>query len=154
WNPVVTNKALLNGLTDPRTVYDPIQNRWLVAMQTTNNPGIMLFGVSQSNDPAGSWFLYAVTPNFNAGAAPLLDFPILGFNKNWLCMTINAYTSAGAFSRGGTLIANYLQASNGTLGSVTLITQAANTHFATAPCQTISAGEDTLYLVTHLSSGG
>ena len=153
WNPVVTNKALLNGLTDPRTCYDPIQNRWLVAMQTTNSPGIILFGVSFTSDPAGSWHLYAVTPNFNGGAAPLLDFPILGFNKNWMVVTINAYTSGGAFSRGGTLIANYLLARAGTLGGVTLVTQAAGTHFATAPCQTISATEDTLYLVTHLSSG-
>jgi hypothetical protein len=25
WNPVITDKTLLNQLTDPRTVYDPIQ---------------------------------------------------------------------------------------------------------------------------------
>src|SRR6185295_14091852 len=59
WNPVVVNKALLNQLTDPRTVYDPYQQRWLVAMQTVNNPGLILFGVSVNSDPAGSWYLYA-----------------------------------------------------------------------------------------------
>jgi hypothetical protein len=154
WNPVVANKALLNQLKYPRTCYDPIQNRWLVAMQTTSNPGIMLFGVSFSSDPAGSWHLYAQTTSFNGGAAPRLDFPILGFNRNWIVMTINAYTAAGAFSCGGTLIANYLQARNGTLGSLTLVTQAAGTHFVTAPCATFSATEDTLFLVTHLSSAG
>jgi hypothetical protein len=152
WNPVVTNKALLNQLTDPRTTYDPIQNRWIVCMQTVNNPGLILFGVSQTSDPAGSWFLYAVTPGFTS--SPRLDFPIVGFNKNWLVVTINAYTAAGAFNRGGTMIASYPQAAAGTLASVTNVTQAAGSHFCTAPCVTISATEDTLYLVTHLSSGG
>jgi hypothetical protein len=151
WNPVVANKALLNQLTDPRTTYDPIQNRWIVCMQTVNNPGLILFGVSQTSDPAGSWFLYAVTPGFTG--APRLDFPIVGFNKNWLVVTINAYTSAGAFSRGGTMIASYPLAAAGTLASVTNVTQASGSHFCTAPCVTVSATEDTLYLVTHLSSG-
>jgi hypothetical protein len=151
WNPVVANKTLLNQLTDPRTVYDPIQNRWIVAMQTTNNPGLILFGVSQTSDPAGSWYLYAVTPGFTS--APRLDFPILGFNKNWIVVTINAYTSGGAFSKGGTMIANYAQAANGTLASTTNVTQASGGHFCTAPATTISATEDTLFLVTHLSSG-
>ena len=151
WNPVVADKTLLNQLTDPRTTYDPIQNRWIVAMQTANATGLILFGVSQTSDPAGSWFLYAVSPGFTG--APRLDFPILGFNKNWLVVTINAYTSGGAFSRGGTMIANYPQAAAGTLASATNITQASGTHFCSAPCVTLSATEDTLFLVTHLSSG-
>jgi List-Bact-rpt repeat protein len=152
WNPVITDKRLLNQLTDPRTTYDPIQNRWIVAMQTVNNPGLMLFGVSQTSDPAGSWFLYSVSPGFSS--APLIDFPILGFNKNWIVVTINAYTSGGAFREGGTLIANYAQAAAGTLASVTTVSQASGTHFCAAPCVTISATEDTLFLVTHLSSTG
>src|SRR5436190_4837100 len=152
WNPVVANKALLNQLTDPRTVHDPIQGRWLVCMQTTNSTGLILFGVSQTSDPAGAWFLYSVSPAFTS--SPRLDFPILGFNKNWLVVTINAYTSGGTFSRGGTMIANYGLARAGTLSSVTNVTQASGSHFCTAPCVTVSATEDTLYLVTHLSSGG
>ena len=152
WNPVVTNKALLNQLTDPRTVYDPIQNRWIVCMQTVNNPSLILFGVSQTSDPTGSWFLYSVSPGFTG--APRLDFPILGFNKNWIVVTINAYTGAGAFSRGGTMIANYAQARAGTLGGTTNITQASGSHFCSSPCVTLSATEDSLFLVTHLGSGG
>src|SRR5262245_12543349 len=152
WNPVVSNKALLNQLTDPRTVYDPIQNRWIVAMQTANATGLILFGVSQTSDPAGSWFLYSVSPGFTS--SPRLDFPILGFNKNWIAVTINAFTSGGAFSRGGIMIANYPQAAAGTLGSVTNITQASGTHFCSAPSVTISATQETLFVVTHLSSSG
>lgn len=154
WNSVVSDKRLLNMLTDPRTTYDPINNRWLVAMQTTNNPSLILFGVSQTSDPAGSWFLYAVSPGFGSGgtAAPLLDFPILGFNKNWLVVTINGYSATGQFREGGCMIASYPLARAGTLSSVTNVTQASNTHFCTAPCVTLSATEDTLFLVAHLSS--
>src|SRR5262249_30783806 len=147
-------KRLLNQLTDPRMAYDPYQNRWIVAMQTVNNPSLMLFGVSQTSDPAGSWFLYSVSPGFGPPAAPLLDYPMLGFNKNWIVVTINAYNSGGAFQRGGTLIANYAQAANGTLSSVSTVSQAVGTHFCTSPAVTYSATEDTLFLVTHLSSAG
>ena len=87
-------------------------------------------------------------------SSPRLDFPILGFNKNWIAVTINAYSSTGVFNRGGTLIANYAQAAAGTLSSVTTITQASGTHFASSPCVTLSATEDTLFVVTHLSSAG
>ncbi len=145
WNPVVANKTLLNQLTDPRTTYDPIQNRWIVCMQTVNNPGLILFGVSQTSDPAGSWFLYAVTPGFTS--SPRLDFPVLGFNKNWIAITINAYSAGGSFNRGGCMIANYPLAAAGTLASVTNVTQASGTHFCTAPCVTISATEDTLFVL-------
>jgi hypothetical protein len=46
---------------------------------------------------------------------------------------------------------NYPLARTGT-GSATLFTQSAGTHFATAPAVTYSATEDTLFLVTNLSS--
>jgi hypothetical protein len=151
WNPVVTNKALLNGLTDPRTVYDPVQNRWIVCMQTTNLNGLVLIGVSQTSDPAGSWFLYAIG---GLSASYLIDFPNLGFNKNWIAVAINRYSSAGAFQRGVVIVANYAQARAGTLGAASVFTQAAGTHFASSPCVTYSATEDTLFVLTHLSSAG
>jgi Calx-beta domain-containing protein/SprB-like repeat protein/List-Bact-rpt repeat protein len=151
WNSVITNKALLNQLTDPRTVYDPVQGRWIVAMQTVNANGLVLIGVSQTSDPAGSWFLYAFG---SLSASYLIDFPTLGFNKNWIAVAINRYSSAGAFQRGVTVVASYPQARAGTLGSATIFTQAAGTHFCSAPCVTHSASEDTLFVVTHLSSSG
>jgi len=151
WNPVVTNKALLNQLTDPRTVYDPVQNRWIVCMQTVNANGLVLLGVSITSDPAGSWFLYAIG---GLSSSYLIDFPNLGFNKNWIAVAINRYSSVGAFQRGVTIMANYPLARAGTLSSVTILTQATGSHFASSPCVTYSATEDTLFVLTHLSSGG
>jgi hypothetical protein len=150
WNPVITNKALLNQLTDPRTVYDPIQGRWLVAMQTVNTNGLVLFGVSLTSDPAGSWNLYAVT----LSGSYLIDFPTLGFNRNWVCVSINRFTTAGAFNFGTQVVADYAAAGAGTLSSVSVFSGAAGTRFCASPCVTLSATQDTLFLPTHLSSGG
>jgi hypothetical protein len=107
--------------------------------------------VSQTSDPSGGWYLYSVSPGFSS--APRLDFPILGFNKNWIVITINAYTSGGAFSKSGVLIASYPNARAGTLSSTTSV-NLTSARFCVAPCVTLSAEQDTLYLVTHSSSSG
>jgi hypothetical protein len=146
WAP--SGETALLGLTDPRTLYDPYNNRWIVEMQTTTTgAGDILVGVSQTSDPSGSWFLY----RFAAGAT--IDFPIVGFNKNWITVSINRYSNAGTFTRGITLVVNYPLARTGT-GTGTLFNQAANTHFCSAPCATYSSTSDTMFVVTHLSSSG
>ena len=137
--------ATLNALTDPRTVYDPYNDRWITEMQTFVSSGDILIGVSQTSDPNGSWFLY----RFNTGVS--IDFPNLGFNKNWIVVGINRYSAGGSFQRGITLIVDYPQARAGT-GSGVIVTQAANSHFCSAPCVTFSTTSDTEYVVTHLSS--
>ncbi len=146
WAP--SGETALNGLTDPRTHYDPYNDRWIAVMQTvTSGGGNILVGVSQTGDPNGNWFLYRFATGFT------VDFPIVGFNKNWIVVTINRYSIAGAFQRGITLVVNYPLARTGT-GSGTIFTQAMNTHFSSAPCATYSATEDTVFVVTHLSSAG
>src|SRR2546427_5562983 len=97
WAP--TGETALNGLTDPRTVYDPYNNRWIAVMQTvTTGAGDILVGVSQTSDPSGSWFLYRFPIGFT------LDFPIVGFNKNWISISINRYSNVGLFQRGINLV--------------------------------------------------
>src|SRR4030095_640702 len=140
WDPVLADKALLNQLTDPRTIYDPINNRWITEMQTVNASGHILFGVSQTSDPSGAWYLY----DFDTGVR--IDFPTVGFNKNWIAVTINRYSAGGAFQRGMTLVANYPQARAGTLTTATSFIQAAGSHFCSAPCATVSATEETLFV--------
>jgi hypothetical protein len=148
WAP--TGETDLNGLTDPRTLYDPYNNRWIVEMQsTTTGAGDILIGVSQTSDPSGAWNLY----KFPTGAT--IDFPIVGFNRDWVVVTINQYNGGGAFQHGIVLICDYGQLRAGTLSSTLVGAAFANgTHFCTAPCVTYSATSDTLYLVTHLLSSG
>lgn len=146
WAP--SGETALNGLTDPRTLYDPYNGRWIAVMQTvTTRAGNILVGVSQTSDPSGNWNLY----RFATGVT--IDFPTVGFNKNWIAVSINGYSNAGSFQRGITLVVNYPLARAGT-GSGVIITQANGTHFCSAPCATYSASAETLYVVTHLSSSG
>jgi hypothetical protein len=147
WASVVDPSERLS-LTDPRTTYDPYNDRWIAVMQTvTSGAGKILVGVSQTSDPAGSWYLYS----FNSGST--IDFPNLGFNKNWISVAINGYRLGGTFQQGLNLIVDYPSARTGT-GSGTLISHSRNTHFCSGPCATYSATSDTLYVVTHLSSSG
>lgn len=144
WASVVAPSERLN-LTDPRTVYDPYNDCWIAAMQTyTSGAGKLLVGVSQTSDPQGAWYLYS----FNTGAT--IDFPILGFNKNWISISVNRY---GTFLRGINLVLDYPMARAGT-GTGTLFTHSPNTHFCSSPCVTYSSTAETLYVVTHLSSAG
>ena len=146
WAP--SGETALNGLTDPRTLYDPYNNRWIAVMQSvTPGAGDILVGVSQTSDPSGNWFLYRFAIGFT------LDFPIVGFNKNWISVSINRYSTAGLFQRGINLVLNYPLARTGT-GTGTIFTHAVNTHFCSAPCATYSPTSDTLYVATHLSSAG
>ena len=133
-------------LTDPRTTYDPYNNRWIAVMQTTQSSGLILVGVSQTSDPGGTWNLYS----FNTGA--LIDFPNIGFNKNWIVVSINRYSNGGAFQHGTVLAVDYPSARAGS-GAGTFFQTAAGTHFCSAPCVTYSSNSDTEYVVTHLSSG-
>src|SRR5882762_6074004 len=146
WAP--SGETALLSLTDPRTVYDPYNNCWISFMQTvTTNNADMLVAVSQTSDPNGAWYLY----RFAIGAT--LDFPILGFNKNWISINIHRFSTTGAFTQGINLVLDYGQARAG-VGTGTLFTLPAGTGFCSAPCNTYSTTEDTLFVVTHLSSGG
>ncbi len=147
WAPVVAMNERAS-LTDPRMAYDPYANRWLAAMQTyTTGAGKLLVAVSLTSDPNGAWYLY----NFNTGYT--IDYPILGFNKNWISVSVNRYSNIGLFQRGINLVVNYPLAQGGT-GTGTIFTLPSNSGFCASPCLTYSNTSDTLYAVTHLSSGG
>src|SRR5439155_16369077 len=135
---------------DPHTVYDPFNNRWIVCMVSDfgNSNSAFEVGVSQTSDPSGNWFLFRILAQVNGS----LDFPILGFNKNWVVVTANVHSnSSGQFRSGVALVLDYPRLRSGVY-SAKLFTHANGTHFCTGPCLTYSSTEDTLFLVTHHSS--
>ncbi len=146
WAPVTTVSDRSN-LTDPRMSYDPYNNCFIAVMQTVGLGGKVLVAVSQTSDPLGAWYEYAFVPS----ASAQLDFPILGFNKNWIGVTINRYNSVGTFQGQYVLAVNYASARIGT-GSTALFSLSTS-RFCVSPCLTYSTTQDTLYLVEHLSSG-
>lgn len=55
-----------------------------------------MVSVSQTSDPTGNWNLY----RFDVDSADDLwaDYPTAGFNKKWIVVQANLYTSTGWFS--------------------------------------------------------
>jgi hypothetical protein len=77
---------------DPRVVYDPYADRWITTA-IGNFYRSLLIGVSQTGDPTGSWNLYRIDPD------PLrVDFPTVGFNKDWIVVQGSTFTSTFEFS--------------------------------------------------------
>ncbi len=143
---------------DPRIQYDPYNDRWIVA--AVSDAGLstaaILVGVSTTSDPGGTYSLFKVAARVGGDPADVnfADFPMLGFNKNWVAVSINMFNNtSGAFTDGRLLVINYPTLRTGTLSSMyfTGVT-AANGGFCMHPATTYSSSEGTEYLVSHLSS--
>jgi len=69
---------------DPKIVYDPYQDRWIMITPSGNNStnSRMYFGVSTSGNPLDDWNFYW----FDTDPESVLwfDYPNLGFNKKWI----------------------------------------------------------------------
>ena len=141
-----------SGFFDPKTIYDPVNDRWLVVMMSdaeTASSSIEI-GVSQTSDPSGSYYLF----RFDADATNLnwADFPSIGFNKDYVAININMFTnSGGAYVSSKALVIDYAQMRTGTLplGNAWWVT---GPEYTSSPAATYSATESTLYVPTHWSS--
>ena len=87
-------------LSDPRITYDPYADRWIATAigAFSSAQSALLVGVSQTGDPAGSWNLYKI--DADASDVAWLDFPSLGFNKNWIVVQGNMFTVAQGTFKG------------------------------------------------------
>lgn len=137
------------GVFDPKTLYDPYNNRWIVCALSdgaTANSSILV-GVSDTDDPNGSYTLARI--DADAGNTLWADFPTIGINKNWIAVNVNMFTIAGGYSASKCLVIDYPQFRAGTVGS----TFFSGTGFTASPAATYSTTENTLYVPTHLNSG-
>jgi len=154
WAPAGATSAF-----DPRVQYDPYNDRWILAGVTEAGTATtsILVGISTTNDPSGTYVIFKVSARIAGDPANLnfADFPMLGFNKNWVVVSINMFTSAGAFSNGRALVLNYPNLRTGSLtGTYFTGVSAANAGFCMHPATTYSSTEETEYLVAHQASAG
>lgn len=92
---------------DPRAAYDPVNNRYVVTAETrkTNSTDqYQYFAVSQTDNPAGSYFVYRLRLSDTTGtfckkaASDFWDYPNLGYNSAQWFLTANVFpTSSGAY---------------------------------------------------------
>jgi hypothetical protein len=90
-------------LSDPRTIYDPNDNRFVAAaLEVEGALGvndcpfktIYWIGVSQTSDPRGAWNVYAF--DMSLGTTNAADFTMIGFDDK------GVYFSANMFNQDGT----------------------------------------------------
>lgn len=157
-----------SGFFDPRIDFDPYNQRWVLVSDSnssTSSSSIEI-AVSQTADPQGTYNIY----RFVVGCAPAsancsiqgewADFPMLGFNKNWIAVSMNMFEINGTgpggaqnFVEGRVLVLNYPKARAGTLtnGDTTLFA-GGSIGFCLHPVETYDPTQSTLYLPQHLSS--
>jgi len=150
------------GVFDPRVQYDPYQNRWLISAvsnaQTADSS--VLVGVSDTSDPQGTYTLFRFVTGCAAGAAGCnaggewTDFPMLGFNKNWIAVGWNQFTNdTNAFVVGKMLVLDYPTARAGSAVG-TIFNYSGSANFCMHPATTFSSTEETLYVPAHQQSSG
>jgi len=147
-----------SGPFDPRIQYDPYNNRWLIAavsnVQTASSS--ILIGISDTADPQGTFTLFRFIVGCAPGAAGCnihggwADFPMLGFNKNWVAIGWNQFTiNTVSFIDGRMLVIDYPTMRSGT-ANATLFSGLND--FCLHPATTFSLTENTLYVPVHVSS--
>jgi hypothetical protein len=76
---------------DPKIIYDPAGGRWIFTAFC--NPFIasssVLLGVTQTNDPTGSWNLFRLDADVDD--VSFADYPSLGFTKDWIVVSANMF---------------------------------------------------------------
>ena len=84
-------------ISDPHVVYDPYGKRWIFTMIADFflPTSSVLLAVSETSDPTGVWNLYRVI--VDEKGKTFADFPLLGFNENWITVSVNMYPDAGGF---------------------------------------------------------
>jgi hypothetical protein len=143
-----------SGAFDPRVVYDPFNNRWIHAAvsnaQSVNSK--IILAVSRTHDPSGTYDLYAFDPDTTTVNTKWADFPMLGFNKNWVAISINLFNITGSASNGSAILALDYPALRSGTSTGSMFTS--NTiGFCVNPCESYSDTVSTLYMPTHVGSG-
>jgi hypothetical protein len=83
------------SLFDPRVLYDPIYNRWVVTADALHeSAGVqkLMIAVSTTSDPTGSFIVRALDMD-TANNGNLFDFPMLGMDQDAIIVTTNVYKS-------------------------------------------------------------
>ena len=153
WSPLAASSF---GITfDPRVHYDPYNDRFIhVALNGGVSANNNLFvAVSQTGDPAGDYFYYAFLAGTNTLGA---DFPVVGFNRNWLAVSLNMFPVDNSSDYQGNLfVFNYPALLAGAFGGGTRFVTADGFNYlphGLAPAATYSPTENDLYVVNNFNN--
>ena len=91
----------LNRTYDPRTIYDPIADRFIVVylQGSTSADTRIIVGFSETNDPTKAWNLYQIPGNIT-GDSSWSDYPIISLSKTELFITVNRLRDNSSWQEG------------------------------------------------------
>jgi len=137
------------GVFDPKVAYDHMSNRWMFCAVSDRSSAAasLLVATSETSDPTGTWDLYRM--DADPTDTYWADYPSMGFNKDWIVVTYNAFANADN---------TFIQADIYAFKKADLYagTAATNTKFAddgastTVPATTFDSSLATMYLVQNL----
>jgi len=81
-------------LTDPRVMYDALNDRWALAMLTDTNGrlGLLLLAFSATGDPTGSWRRFRIAANPSSPNIAL-DFTRMALTLDQIVVTANEFNA-------------------------------------------------------------
>jgi len=136
---------------DPHVLYDPYSNRWIVtaADDPLLGTSAILYGVSDTADPQGTWHTYAI--DADATDATWADYPTVGFSRSRVAIGVNMFrTGTLNYVRGRLILLDYASLRAG--GDGHPVDVSVPSGFALQPVATESPTEKTLYVVEHFES--
>ncbi len=133
-----------SGYFDPHVLYDPNAGRFLlcIAGNLSNSHGAVFIAVSQTSDPTGNWYVSSFDATGNT--TDFLDFPMIGYNTNWVVITGNDFYSNNTVGA-KIYVLNRATLYGGSASSVSTFTD--NSSFCITPAQTIDNTQTTEFLV-------
>jgi len=89
--------------SDPRVLYDAISSRWFasgVAFVTPSFGSVLVFGISDTTDPAGTWHVYSADNSSNVTH----DQPKIGVSADKVAFSFNDFLNAALFQGASTWV--------------------------------------------------
>lgn len=133
---------------DPKVIYDAFSRRWVFVTLADSKraTSAILVAVSATSDPTGNWTLYKI----KADDSSLLwaDYPSVGFNKNWIVVSVNMFDSAFRYSKVYAINEAELYA-GGTIHFASF--QDTPAIFTEAPALTYDATQPAMYMVAAMN---
>jgi hypothetical protein len=89
--------------SDPRVLYDTMSGRWFasgVAFVTPSFGSVLVFGVSNTSDPTGTWHMYSADNSSNVTH----DQPKIGVSADKVAFSFNDFLSAALFQGASTWV--------------------------------------------------
>jgi hypothetical protein len=150
-----TNVGNFYAIYDPRILYDPYNDRWIASATVDppaprgTNSGILL-GVSRTSSPTtigdAGWNLHRVKGDPSELDWP--DFPMLGFNKDWIVVSADMMTQGGTFDGENFFVFNKTNLYAGGFTNPTVLSDTNLTYAGVEfPATTYDTSLSTLYIV-------